>query len=157
MCVCVKSLQSCPTRCNPMDCSLPGSLSIGFSRQEYWSWVTMSSSRGSSDSGIKPTSLTSPALAGGFFTTSTTWEATNRPNKINDSQMVCVCVYTHTHTHTQMECCHTHTDGSVDTHTDGSVDTHTDGVECSHTHTHTRMECCHSTQETQQSTMTVLS
>ena len=27
------------------------------------------------DPGIKPTSLTSPALAGGFFTTSTTWEA----------------------------------------------------------------------------------
>ena len=27
------------------------------------------------DPGIKPMSLTSPALAGGFFTTSTTWEA----------------------------------------------------------------------------------
>ena len=28
-----------------------------------------------SDPGIEPTSLTSPALAGGFFTTSATWEA----------------------------------------------------------------------------------
>ena len=28
--------QSCPTLSNPMDCSPPGSLSIGFSRQEYW-------------------------------------------------------------------------------------------------------------------------
>ena len=31
---------SCPTLCNPMDCSLPGSsvpLSVGFLRQEYWS------------------------------------------------------------------------------------------------------------------------
>ena len=27
--------QSCPTLCNPMGCSLPGSLSMGFSRQEY--------------------------------------------------------------------------------------------------------------------------
>ena len=27
------------------------------------------------DPGIKPTSLPSPGLAGGFFTTSTTWEA----------------------------------------------------------------------------------
>ena len=27
------------------------------------------------DPGIEPTSLTSPALAGGFFTTSATWEA----------------------------------------------------------------------------------
>ena len=30
------SLQSCPTLCDPVDCSLPGS-SVGFSRQEYWS------------------------------------------------------------------------------------------------------------------------
>ena len=26
MCVCARSLQSCPTLCDPMDCSLPGSL-----------------------------------------------------------------------------------------------------------------------------------
>ena len=31
-----KSLHSCPTLCNPIDCSLPGSLSLGFSRQEHW-------------------------------------------------------------------------------------------------------------------------
>ena len=31
--------QSCPTLCNPIDCSLPGSSSMGFSRQEYWSGV----------------------------------------------------------------------------------------------------------------------
>ena len=30
-------LQSCPTLCNPIDGSPPGSLSLGFSRQEYWS------------------------------------------------------------------------------------------------------------------------
>ena len=29
--------QSCPTLCDPMDYSLPGSSSMGFSRQEYWS------------------------------------------------------------------------------------------------------------------------
>ena len=29
--------QSCPTLCDPMDCSLQASLSMGFSRQEYWS------------------------------------------------------------------------------------------------------------------------
>ena len=34
----------------------------------------MSSSRESPDPGIKPLSLTSPALASGFFTTSATWE-----------------------------------------------------------------------------------
>ena len=32
-----KSLQSCPTLCNPIDGSPPGSLSLGFSRQEHWS------------------------------------------------------------------------------------------------------------------------
>ena len=39
MCVlcCAKSLQSCPTLCDPVDCSPLGSLSMGFSRQEYWS------------------------------------------------------------------------------------------------------------------------
>jgi len=29
--------QSCPTLSDPMDCSLPGSSAVGFSRQEYWS------------------------------------------------------------------------------------------------------------------------
>ena len=28
--------QSCPILSNPMDCSLPGSSVLGFSRQEYW-------------------------------------------------------------------------------------------------------------------------
>ena len=32
-----KSLQSCPTLCNPIDGSPPGSTSLGFSRQEHWS------------------------------------------------------------------------------------------------------------------------
>ena len=32
-----KSLQSCPTLCNPIDGSTPGSPSLGFSRQEHWS------------------------------------------------------------------------------------------------------------------------
>ena len=32
-----KSLQSCPTLCDPIDGSPPGSLSLGFSREEHWS------------------------------------------------------------------------------------------------------------------------
>ena len=32
-----KSLQSCPTLCDPIDGSSPGSPSLGFSRQEHWS------------------------------------------------------------------------------------------------------------------------
>ena len=73
-CVLTKSLQSCPTLCDPMDCSPPGS-SMGFSRQEYGSGLPHPPPGDLSNPGIKPTSITSPALAGGFFTTSTTWEA----------------------------------------------------------------------------------
>ena len=32
-----KSLQSCPTLCDPIDSSPPGSLTLGFSRQKHWS------------------------------------------------------------------------------------------------------------------------
>ena len=32
-----KSLQSCPTLCDPIDGSPPGPPSLGFSRQEHWS------------------------------------------------------------------------------------------------------------------------
>ena len=38
-----KSLQSCPTLCDPIDGSLPGSSAHGFSRQEYWSGVPLPS------------------------------------------------------------------------------------------------------------------
>ena len=44
-------------------------LSMRFSRQEYWSGLPFPSPRDLPHSGIKPVSLMSPALAGGFFTT----------------------------------------------------------------------------------------
>ena len=71
--VCAKLLQLCPTPCDPLDCQAP--LSMRFSRQEYWSGLPCPPPGDLPDPGIKPTSLMSPALAGGFFTTSTTWEA----------------------------------------------------------------------------------
>ena len=49
-------------------------LSMGFSRQEYWSGLPFPSPGALSHLGIKPTSLKSPTLVGGFFTTSTTSE-----------------------------------------------------------------------------------
>ena len=51
-------------------------LSLGFSWQKYFheGWHALLHG-GLPDPGIKPMSLMSPALAGGFFTTSTTWEA----------------------------------------------------------------------------------
>ena len=50
-------------------------LSMGFSRQEYWSGLQCCPSGDLHDPGIKPVSLMSPVLAGGFFTTGATWEA----------------------------------------------------------------------------------
>ena len=49
-------------------------LSMGFSRQEYWSGLPFPPPGDLPDLGIEPMSLISPALAGGFFTTSTTWD-----------------------------------------------------------------------------------
>ena len=68
-----KSLEPCPTLCDSMDCSLPGSTFHGISRQEYWSGLQCHSAGNLLNPGIKLTSLTSPALTGGFFTTSITW------------------------------------------------------------------------------------
>ena len=50
-------------------------LSMGFSKQEYWSQLPCPSPGDLPDPGTELSSLTSSALAGGFFTTSTTWEA----------------------------------------------------------------------------------
>ena len=50
-------------------------LFMRFSRQEYWRELPCPPSEDLPDPGIELTSLTSPALAGGFLTTSTTWEA----------------------------------------------------------------------------------
>ena len=58
--------QSCPTLCNPMECiaqQVP--LSMGFSRQEYWSGLPFPSPGDLPDPGIKPRSpvLQADALA----------------------------------------------------------------------------------------------
>ena len=50
-------------------------LSMGFSRQKYWSGLPCPPPGAVPDSGIEPVFLTSPALAGGFFITSAPWEA----------------------------------------------------------------------------------
>ena len=43
-----KSLQSCPTLCNPMDYSLPGSSTHGIFQARVLEWVVIAFSRGSS-------------------------------------------------------------------------------------------------------------
>ena len=48
--------QSCPTLCDPMDCILPAPLSIGFSRQEYWSGFPCPPPGDLPDPGLEPES-----------------------------------------------------------------------------------------------------
>ena len=50
-------------------------LSVGFSRQEYWSGLPCPPPPDLPNPGIGPASLVSPALAGGFFTIGATWKA----------------------------------------------------------------------------------
>ena len=47
---------------------------MGFSRQEFWSGLPCSPSGYLLEPGVGLACLMSPALANGFFTTSTTWE-----------------------------------------------------------------------------------
>ena len=54
-------------------CQAP--LSMGFSRQKYWSVLPFPFPGDFPDPGIELASLTSPVLIGGFLTTSATWEA----------------------------------------------------------------------------------
>ena len=62
--------------CEPLDSqSLPGFSVHGIFREEYWSRLPCPPPGDLPHAGIEPASLTFPALAGGFFTTSSTWEA----------------------------------------------------------------------------------
>ena len=74
-CVHAMLIQSCPTLCDPMDGSPPGSSVHGILQARILEWVAISFSKGSS----QPRdwiclSLSSPALVGRFFTTSAPWE-----------------------------------------------------------------------------------
>ena len=64
-----KSLQSCPTLCDPIDGSPPGSSVHRILQARTLEWVAISFSRGSPNPGIKLESPMSPVWASGFFTT----------------------------------------------------------------------------------------
>ena len=70
-CVCMYA-RLCWTPCHSMDCSPPGSFVYGIFQGRILEQVAISYQRDLPDPGIEPAS---PALAGEFFTTSTTWEA----------------------------------------------------------------------------------
>ena len=75
---CVLNHFSCVRLCaTPRTVTCQAPLAIGFSRQEYWSGLPcplpgdLFPTQGSNS---QPASLTSLALAGGFFITSAAWE-----------------------------------------------------------------------------------
>ena len=67
--------QSCPNFATPQTIAHQAPVSMGVSRQEYWSGLPFPIPGDLSDPGIEPESFMSLALAGGFFTTSANWEA----------------------------------------------------------------------------------
>ena len=109
--VCVltaQSLQSHPTLCDPMDCSPPGSSVHRVLQTRILEWTTCLLPGDLPNTGIKAESLPSPVLAGGFFITPTTWEATadshccreETHSTISSNYPPIKNTHTHTHTHT---------------------------------------------------------
>ena len=70
-------------------------LSMGFSRPEYRSELPFPSP--GDDPGIEPTSLISPVVAGGFFTTSATWEAQGFLKRLQTLSLSQNCLRTKKH------------------------------------------------------------
>ena len=68
-----KSLQS-RLFATPWTVALQAPPSMGFSRQEYWSRLPCPPPRDLPDPWIKPASLSSLSLAGGFFISRATWD-----------------------------------------------------------------------------------
>ena len=61
----------------PWSAACQAPLSMEFSRQEYWNGLPCPPPGDLPDPRIKTTSLASPALAGGFFTTEPPWKPSN--------------------------------------------------------------------------------
>ena len=66
----------------PWTVALQAPLPVGLFRQEYYSGLPFSPPGHFPDPAIKPKSLTSPALASRFFTTSTAWEAFSKRSHV---------------------------------------------------------------------------
>ena len=77
VCVSVHALSYAHLFATPWSAAYQAPLSMGFSRQEYWTGLPFSSPGDLSDPRIKPVSLEFPALAGGFFTTAPPESYTN--------------------------------------------------------------------------------
>ena len=97
VCVCACSIsQLCPTLCDCMDYGLPGSSVDGILQARILLLGLPCPTSGDlPDPGIEPTSLISPALVGGFFTT----EPPGKPIYIHTHIYIHTYIYTYTDTH----------------------------------------------------------
>ena len=73
----MESLSRVQLFATPWTVAYQAPLSMGFSRQEYWSGLPFPSPGDLPDPGIEPMSLMSPALADRFFITSSAWGTLN--------------------------------------------------------------------------------
>ena len=97
-------VQSCPTLCNPMDCSHQ-SLSTRLSQQEYWSGLSFPPPEDLPNPGIKPVSLVASALKADSLPLSCLGSPGHQAKcglqtSLSTSQ-ASAGVHTHTHTHTE--------------------------------------------------------
>ena len=79
-----KLLQTCPTLCDPTDCSPPGSSVHGILQARELQWVAMPFSRGSSQPRNKPITGSSVMISR-FSTTSVSWDARSPQKCVNRS------------------------------------------------------------------------
>ena len=101
VCVCVCAVLSCVQLfVIPWTAAHQVPLSMGFSRQEYWSGLLFSPPGDLPDPGIKPSTLVSPALADRFFTTAPPgrpnfhaylfiWKSHSRPDSMYYNRLSC--------------------------------------------------------------------
>ena len=82
----MKSLSRVWLFVTPRTVACQASLSMEFSRQEYWSDLPCPPPGDLPNPGTEPTSLLSPAMPGELSTTSVTWEAVQRVAKWVDSE-----------------------------------------------------------------------
>ena len=86
----VLSCFSCVWLCYGLYIAHQPPLSMGFSRQEYWSGLPCPPPEDLPNPETEPTSLSSPALVDRFYVTSTTWKA---PFNTGSGRCVHVCIY----------------------------------------------------------------
>ena len=83
-CVHARVCWDAPLFATPWPGACPAPPFVGFSSQAYCSESPFPTPGDLSDPGIEPTSLSSPALAGGFFTTCTGFRPSNRRTVLLD-------------------------------------------------------------------------